>query len=186
VIEHGTDGVVLEHVVERPQLSLRRNITVTDGGVSVTTVASNVGRSEVTVAWGHHPAFQSPMGTAVLTGPEGLSRIDLDELAPSHFEIREAGAGVVVVRRPDGIRIELCWSPEDFPYLWIWTERNPTSWPFAGDVTLVAIEPQISSRPDGVGAASSRGETLGIAAGASVSRTVRMAVSRGPSSGRQP
>lgn len=178
VLEHGNDRAVLKHVVDKPRLSLRRTITVSDAEVSVKTIVSNVGRRAEAVLWGHHPAFTLPADTSVFLDGDDASGLELDGLSASHFEVREAGMGAAVLRRPDGMRVELSWSSQEFPFMWIWTERDSAAWPFSTGVALIAIEPQTSSEPDGVGSARERGEALEIAAGTSVSRSVRLSVSR--------
>lgn len=178
LLSHVSDRTVLEHWVNELPLSIQRTIAVSDAEVSVVTTVSNVGTRVATLLWGHHPAFRWTAGAVAFPEGEDCPPLDLDTLGQSHLKVRNAGKGVAVLRHPDGLRIELSWSPREFPYMWVWSERDPPSWPFPSGVELISFEPQTSSRPDGIHGAQIRGEALECVPGSSISRSVRLRVSR--------
>lgn len=66
--------------------------------------------------------------------------------------------------RPDtGDRLTLQWSPDAFPYAWLWINHRASRFPWFGRLSSIAVEPVNAWPADGLAAAIERGQapTLG-------------------------
>ncbi|HUU43740.1 MAG TPA: DUF4432 family protein [Planctomycetota bacterium] len=126
-------------------------INATDPWVRFDERATNLGTSEFTVMWGHHPAFGEPFlsGDCTIELPEGrvvsgdlsMCRIPPRDVKPSgnmwYLTDFDAGwYGIRNAKRDAGFGMK--WDATFFPVIWIWQGYNDGNF---GRTYACAIEP---------------------------------------------
>jgi len=148
------------------RLTLRKGKAV----LEIDETAHNLGRTDLAIMWGHHPAFGAPFldETCTLYAPAKTVRVDLDHSTTwpngahadaekenfSRMPARDSGVGRMLYLEDlrDGwyalhnpklkAGFGMRWDHKKFPVVWIWQEATGKSRsPWFGHAYACAIEP---------------------------------------------
>ena len=93
-------------------------------------------------------------------GPAPLSRFGV---------VRDVPTGRASVTAPDGLRLELRWSVDALPHVWLWQERCGSDLPpWNGSAQCLAIEPASAPAADGLAAHLARRTARSLPPGSAV------------------
>ena len=151
-------------VLER-RMTLRRNSPV----VTIDETAHNLGRGELGIMWGHHPAFGAPFlsqdcvlyaDTKTLTmdmkqrttWPVGMNKDKEEDFSRFHKPDSGIGRMLYLEHLKDGwyalvnpklnVGFGMRWDKKVFPVVWIWQEANANQGsPWFGHAYAMAVEP---------------------------------------------
>lgn len=173
---------------------LERTITLTEDQsvISIDEAVKNLGETELSFIWGHHPAFGEPFldDSCTLSAPARILYDGKEEYSwppqdkvPIYHEIpprgSECGAMVYFLELDSGrydiqnnnlgLTFRMSWDKEVFPYIWVWQEFNSAKGsPWFGRAYAMAVEP-VSSLPF---AREEGGKMLSISPGQTIETTL--------------
>ncbi len=82
------------------------------------------------------------------------------------------------IERPDTEdRLTFRWSPEAFPYAWLWINRHASRFPWYGRLSSIAVEPVNAWPADGLAAALERGQAPRLGGGETHHAWLRLVLS---------
>lgn len=176
-------------IERRMQLAADRSALQIDGSVR------NLGRRDVEIVWGQHPAFPAVPGAALDLPPGGTvhhdpgrpsdlwpqesswpqarndhGAVDLSATAPegTHRLLYVTGqrGAWAALRQPDPyVSVALAWDGRIHPFIWLWSLRGTGEFPWYGRASVVSIEAQAAWPYDGLAGARERGQALTVPAG---------------------
>jgi len=165
----------------RLPLELTRTVRVVPGKpvVLVEETVRNVGISDVSFLWGHHPVFPLLPGS-VIDAPAGESVTEESKPGPVESLVYRPDVhdGWAAIRQPAGgpPGVALAWDATVHPHLWVWALNGADGFPWYGRAHMVGIEPQRSWPFDGLAPAIERGQALTVPAGEAMSSWFTMAL----------